>query len=626
MKNPTYPKNSVRILPEPLINKISAGEVVERPASVVKELLENSIDAGSTNIHITLENGGKDLISILDDGCGMNEVDLKLAVERHATSKIFHEKDLFNIKTLGFRGEALAAIASVSHFELLTCDDEKNGAHRIFLKGGIVDKFGKVGFPKGTKITIKRLFFNTPARLKFLKTNNTELHHIQQHIVQKALANPHIHFRLTSNSRLLLNLPGGQKLGDRIQKLFGEEFKNNLMMIKHEETYLKFSGFISIPSKPKTSRRWQYIFVNERNIKSLAVNHGIYSGFGTFLGKNQHPIFFLNLKINPTEIDVNVHPAKTEIRFRNDQLIHTILMGQISRALKDGASRRFFGREHSHLSIPIDEITGQIEIPIEKDLISKSKNFVMDSPSSKKNPTQVLPNLDRSFFEKSDISDLRAGYISLMKSKYESEIKNLCILSPLREISQKVRLLGKLNNIYIIAEKNQGLLIINIRILHAYLVYNFYKEALNKKDVPVKTFQAPALIEFSAKESTSIQRSIENFELLGFSINHFGGSTFALNSIPNVLNTEKVDKVIKEILDHIILIDNSILDNKIINEICNIVSKHSAIVEDYELTLTEMEILIAQWEFMGSPMKSQNDITIVLELTRNEFEKRFKKE
>ncbi len=196
----------VKILPESLINKIAAGEVVERPASVVKELLENSIDAGASDIHVTVKNGGKDLISILDNGCGMNETDAKLAVERHATSKIIDEDDLFRIQTLGFRGEALAAIASVSNFELLTCEDEKQGATRIFIKGGRLEHVGKIGFPLGTKITVERLFFNTPARLKFLKTNATELQHIQQHIVQKSLAYPHIHFRLTHNHQRLIKL------------------------------------------------------------------------------------------------------------------------------------------------------------------------------------------------------------------------------------------------------------------------------------------------------------------------------------------------------------------------------------------------------------------------------------
>ncbi|MED5434505.1 MAG: DNA mismatch repair endonuclease MutL, partial [SAR324 cluster bacterium] len=478
-------KKSVRILPESLINKIAAGEVVERPASVVKELLENSIDAGATDIHVTVKNGGKDLISILDNGCGMNETDAQLAVERHATSKIIDENDLFRIQTLGFRGEALAAIASVSHFELLTCEDENSGATRIFIKGGYLEQMGKIGFPQGTKITVERLFYNTPARLKFLKTTTTELQHIQQHLVQKSLAHPHVHFRLTHNRQLLLNLSGGQQLQTRIQQLFGEEFKEILMTVKHEEMYLQYSGFISFPSKPRTSRRWQYIFVNDRNVKSPAVNHGIYGGYGTFLGKGQHPVFFLNLKIDPTEIDVNVHPAKTEIRFRNSQLVHTILVDQISRALKDGASRRFFGREHSHSQMSRTEISGQIELPMEEALTLESQYSGMTFPKRKKGATESreLPprgtlkgkhSAELSTFaavkpltEISPVAQIRQNYASagILEASDstpdnlpEHEIRNLRLLSPLPQIPQEIRVLGQFRKTYILAENNAGLL------------------------------------------------------------------------------------------------------------------------------------------------------------------------
>ena len=382
-------KSSVRILSESLINKIAAGEVVERPSSVVKELLENAIDSGATDIQVTVKNGGKDFISIIDNGCGMNEVDAKLSFERHATSKINNENDLFNITTLGFRGEALAAISSVSNFELLTCDNKNQSGTRIFVKGGDLEQVGKIGFPRGTKVTVERLFYNTPARQKFLKTTATELQNIKQHFVQKSLSHPSIHFRLTHNNQILLNLAGGGELETRIEQLFGEELKDILMSVKHKETYLKFEGFVSFPSKPKTSRRWQYIFVNGRNVKSLAINHGIYDGYGTFLGKNQHPVFFINLHLDPSEIDVNVHPAKTEIRFRNSHLVHTILVDQISRFLKDGASRMFFGQDHLKSKISNVGLSGQMEFSIkesltledvkERELFSKKQKHIIET-------------------------------------------------------------------------------------------------------------------------------------------------------------------------------------------------------------------------------------------------------
>jgi len=652
MLEPYSAKKSVRILPESLINKIAAGEVVERPASVVKELLENSIDAGATDIHVTVKNGGKDLISILDNGCGMNEEDAQLAVERHATSKIIDENDLFRIQTLGFRGEALAAIASVSHFELLTCDDESQGATRIFIKGGYLEQMGKIGFPQGTKITVERLFYNTPARLKFLKTTATELQHIQQHLVQKSLAHPHIHFRLTHNRQLLLNLSGGQQLQTRIQQLFGEEFKEILMTVKHEETYLQYSGFISFPSKPRTSRRWQYIFVNDRNVKSPAINHGIYGGYGTFLGKGQHPVFFLNLKIDPTEIDVNVHPAKTEIRFRNSQLVHTILLDQISRALKDGASRRFFGREHSHSQMSRTEISGQIELPMEEALTLESQYSGMTFPKKKKRATESreLPprgalkkqhsaelstfSAEKPLVEIRPVAQRRHNYTStgILEASDsspaalpEDETRNLSLLSPLPQFPQKIRVLGQFRKTYIMAENDAGLLMIEQQTLHERLLYDFYTEALQKKELALQTFQASLLIELSPQESVLLEQSLEYLELCGFTVSPFGGSTFAVNTIPEILNSEQVGKVIREIIDRLALFGKRSQAEEIIRDICEVVSTHAALPAKQELSLTEMEILLAQWEKMGSPMSSLQAVPLLVEFSLQELERRLKR-
>jgi len=652
MPEPSSVKKSVRILPESLINKIAAGEVVERPASVVKELLENSIDAGATEIQVTVKNGGKDLISILDNGCGMNEADAQLAVERHATSKIIDENDLFRIQTLGFRGEALAAIASVSHFELLTCDDESQGATRIFIKGGYLEQMGKIGFPQGTKITVERLFYNTPARLKFLKTTATELQHIQQHLVQKSLAHPHIHFRLTHNRQLLLNLSGGQQLQTRIQQLFGEEFKEILMTVKHEETYLQYSGFISFPSKPRTSRRWQYIFVNDRNVKSPAINHGIYGGYGTFLGKGQHPVFFLNLKIDPTEIDVNVHPAKTEIRFRNSQLVHTILLDQISRALKDGASRRFFGREHAHSQMSRTEISGQIELPMEEALTLESQYSGMTFPKKKKRVTESRDLPPRGALKKQHSAELstfstekplaeihpvtqkRQNHTSTgipeasdstPATLPEDEIRNLRLLSPLPQFPQKIRVLGQFRKTYIMAENDAGLLMIEQQALHERLLYDFYTEALQKKELALQTFQASLLIELSPQESVLLEQSLEYLELCGFAVSPFGGSTFAVNTIPEILNAEQVGKVIREIIDRLALFGKRSQAEEIIRDICEVVSTHAALPAKQELSLTEMEILLAQWEEMGSPMSSLQDVPLLVEFSLQELERRLKR-
>ena len=652
MSKSSSTKNSVRILPESLINKIAAGEVVERPASVVKELLENAIDAGATEIQVSIKNGGKDLISILDNGCGMNESDAQLAVERHATSKIIDEEDLFRIRTLGFRGEALASIAAISHFEILTCNDETQGATRIFIKGGYLEQVGKIGFPKGTKVTVERLFYNTPARLKFLKTTATELQHIQQHLVQKSLAYPHIHFRLTHNRQLLLNLSGGQALETRIQQLYGEEFKEILMPVKHEETYLQFSGFISFPSKPRTSRRWQYIFVNERNVKSPSINHGIYDGYGTFLGKGQHPVFFLNLRIDPTEIDVNVHPAKTEIRFRNNQLVHTILVDQISRALKDCASRRFFGREHSHSQMSRIELSGQIELPMEDPLTLGSLSTGMMFSTNKKRISEArdLPprgslkhkktKIISVFPQENRIAEIRpipkktqdsASTTTLETPDSapgnlpENEIRNLCLISPLPLVPKKIRVLGQFRKTYIIAENDAGLVLIEQRALHERLIYDTYVESLQKKEVKIQTFKVSLLLELSPQESVLLEQSLVPLALSGFAVSPFGGSTFAVDSIPECLSEDQVEKVVSEILDRLALFGKRGQNEEILRDVCQVVSEYASMPYEQELGQSEMDCLLAQWEELDSPMASIKELPLLVEFSLQELEKRLRR-
>jgi len=652
MNQSSSTENNVRILPESLINKIAAGEVVERPASVVKELLENAIDAGATEIQVSIKNGGKDLISILDNGCGMNESDAQLAVERHATSKIIDEEDLFRIRTLGFRGEALASIAAISHFEILTCNDETQGATRIFIKGGYLEQVGKIGFPIGTKVTVERLFYNTPARLKFLKTTATELQHIQQHLVQKSLAYPYIHFRLTHNRQLLLNLSGGQALETRIQQLFGEEFKDIMMPVKHEETYLQFSGYISFPSKPRTSRRWQYIFVNERNVKSLSINHGIYDGYGTFLGKGQHPVFFLNLRIDPTEIDVNVHPAKTEIRFRNSQLVHTILTDQISRALKEGASRRFFGREHSHSQMSRTELSGQIELPMEDPLTLGSPSSGMMFSTNKKRISEArdLPPRGSLKHKKTQIISVfpqenRIAEIRPIPKKSqdsastttletpdsapgnlpENEIRNLCLISPLPLVPKKIRVLGQFRKTYIIAENDTGLVLIEQRALHERLIYDTYVESLQKKEVKIQTFKVSLLLELSPQESVLLEQSLVPLALSGFAVSPFGGSTFAVDSIPECLSEDQVEKVVSEILDRLALFGKRGQNEEILRDVCQVVSEYASMPYEQELGQPEMDCLLAQWEELDSPMASIKDLPLLVEFSLQELEKRLRR-
>ncbi len=313
---------NIRILPDILSNKIAAGEVVERPGSVVKELVENALDAQSTRVLVEIENGGKSLIRISDNGCGMGHDDALLAIERFATSKIFNDHDLFNISTLGFRGEAIPSIASVSRFTLVTRDNLSDSGISIKIDGGKLIKVSETGSPIGTMVSVQQLFFNTPARRKFLKTTNTEMGYIADTVSSVAMAHPGVQFRLTHNGKKVKRFPSVPDALDRISQVIGDTLKNDLYPINFSNDSVSISGAVASPRINRSTSRAIFIYVNGRYIKDRMVQHAIFQGYGQRLMKGQFPVAILFLKVPTQTVDVNVHPTKHEVRFSEQKQIH----------------------------------------------------------------------------------------------------------------------------------------------------------------------------------------------------------------------------------------------------------------------------------------------------------------
>ena len=326
--------SKIKQLPEEVANQISAGEVVERPASVVKELVENSIDADSDKILIEIENGGKDLIRVKDNGQGIEQKQVELAFSRYATSKIEHVNDIYSLHTLGFRGEALASIASVSELEVMTRAEGAVKGTKMEINGGkIIDK--KVtGCPQGTDIKVKNIFYNTPARFKYMKTKNTEFGHISRAITQEALTYPDISFKLIHNDRNVISTPGTGKLKETIYSLYGREVVDKLIEIDYEENYIKLSGYIAHPSLSRSSRVHEMFFVNKRPVYNRALQQGVESGYRGLISGGRYPIVFLFVKLNPILVDVNVHPAKKKVKFSRNQVVKTVIKRAIRETLK----------------------------------------------------------------------------------------------------------------------------------------------------------------------------------------------------------------------------------------------------------------------------------------------------
>jgi len=331
--------SQILILPESLINKIAAGEIIERPACVVRELIDNSIDAGATEINIEILHGGKKLIKVYDNGTGMDREDASLCFERYATSKIKSEDDLFNISTLGFRGEALPAIASVSKVVLTTSTRDSNSGIRVEIGVNRKKELKDASPLQGTIVEVRDIFYNIPARRKFLKSITTELSHIIDTVIQKAFAYPEISFSLIHNNSEILSTHATADLKERFTQLYGEEFVSEFLVIRKEREGIEFYGFISQPDFARTGRRHQLIFVNRRPVKTPTVTHAIYNAYGNLIPKDRHPAYFLFLEIDPRRIDVNVHPAKREVRFERPEEIHKLIESTIYEFLNSGQSK-----------------------------------------------------------------------------------------------------------------------------------------------------------------------------------------------------------------------------------------------------------------------------------------------
>ncbi len=616
----------IKILPEQLINKIAAGEVVERPASIVKELVENSIDAGADQIFVTIKSGGKDFISILDNGSGMDEQNARLAIERHATSKIYTEKDLEQIQTLGFRGEALASIASVAHLELLTCHDEQVGATALSIKGGILEKISKTGFPKGTKITIQNLFFNTPARLKFMKTIPTEFRHIQETILHQALARPHIQFRLTHNQQLVFSLSKGQTLEQRIYQLFGEEFQDTLVSVEHQENYLKYEGFISLPTGSKSSKRWQYLFVNDRFVKCLTVNHAIYDAYRTLLIKNQHPAFFLKIYLDPSEIDVNVHPAKTEIRFRNSQLIHTILVDHLHKALMGASHQRHFGNQ---LPSYVSQRNVSV-LPVQRSLLQEQMEIPIESePPPAFSPIPSLKSTEPSFTRKTQQTPQPKEKIEPQDKKIEPTPDKTKVEFP--DFAHRIKdkqippIMGQLNASYIVIEKQEGLVLIDQHAASECTLLKTYQQACRAGNISGESFSVPILLELSPQNAILLEQYLLQFKKMGFQIEPFGKTTYSIHAIPCMLSENKCQETILAILDELALFGKNRRPEEIHKHIQEKVACHSAIQVGEKLSLEDMKKLVMELETNDFFGVSPHGQPVFIEFSYQEVEKRFKR-
>ncbi len=619
--------NTIRLLDNNTINKIAAGEVIERPASVVKELVENSIDAMSTFITIEIEDGGKKYIRVTDNGTGINADNIELAFLRHSTSKIISVEDLQSLSTLGFRGEALPSIASVSQLELITRTKETVSGTHIFINGGQIIKKSEVGCPIGTTIILRNLFFNVPVRKKFLKSDTLESSYISDIIYKLALGNPGLKFKYIKDNKVILNTPGKSNIKSTIYSLLGKEFVNSMFDIAYSGDDIKIRGLISNPSFTRGNRNHQYTYVNGRYIKSEEITEIIENLYKTLIPINRFPVYAIYIDIKPELIDVNVHPTKTEIRFANKEDLRKVLSMSISSAftnndlipevtipeIKDKEkevnqkqeSFLDYDSKKTHSNILDSENTVKID--------SFSKNELKDEIYLKKNYSKDNINID------DIIRVLDYSVTESNESSYEKEpvIKN----NPIPDLS----IIGTLFDTYIMAEDRmeKQLYIIDQHAAHERIMYEKIKYQLESDEVYMQQLITPQIINLSHSEMQLVKESMDLFKSIGFDIEEFGLNSIVIRSVPLVFGIPDAKILFLDILDNLkdeIRSSYDIRIDKVMKLACS-----SAIKAGHNIKQLEINTLLNDLRKAKQPYTCPHGRPIIIKMTKYEIEKRFKR-
>ena len=647
--------NKIKILSDNLANQIAAGEVVERPASVVKELVENSIDAAATRIQIDIELGGRRLMRISDDGEGMSRDDAILAFERHATSKIKTAEDLGCIGTLGFRGEALASIASVAKVELLTKTGTDSTASRVVIEAGRLIDVKDAARDTGTTISVRDLFYNTPARRKFMRSEATENYHLTSIVTHYALAHPEIAFTLTNNGREVIRVAPAKDLRERAFQIFGRDLLESLLPVAGGREYVaKVSGFVSAPRERRTTRDSQYFFVNKRFVRDKTIAGGLLEGFRSVLPHGVYPVAFLFLEMPLDEIDVNVHPAKTEVRFRRGEAVKDVIAEAIRSAL---AQAGIIGeirpeRDLDPETPPVYAPPVLVSQPEQNGIEFAENSFEFGQRTRDSGPEfepfarvaaanphsegkadvyQPLVVEDPSlaptgFFVSEGVSvpDERlqpAGYAEL--PPVDSAIKVAKSIEIDAVSGATIRPMGQLHESFIIAVDDEGLLLIDQHVAHERILFDKYRKSESERQIESQNLLLPETIDLSPAQSEAFQLIENDLESLGFGLMRLSGRTVAIKSIPTDLQPAEARNLFSEILDTVEHEKKGGAKKTLRDDIAASLACRAAVKINMKLTPEKMRWMIDRLLVTTSPTTCPHGRPVILRLSMKDIERAF---
>ena len=647
--------NKIKVLADNLANQIAAGEVVERPASVIKELVENSIDAGASRIHVEVELGGRRLMRISDNGVGMVRDDAILAFERHATSKISTLEDLAAITTLGFRGEALASIASVAKVELVTKIEGEIAATRVVVEGGRLIDVKDAARDVGTTISVRDLFFNTPARRKFMRSEATENYHIASIVTHYALAHPEIAFTLTNNGREVLAASPARELRERAFQIFGGGLLESLLPVSGGRDFVaKVSGFISAPRERRTSKDSQYFFVNQRFVRDKTIAGGLVEGYRSVLPHGVYPVAFLFLDVPVEEIDVNVHPAKTEIRFRRSEAVKDVIAEAVREALSKAGIVPNVPEQPVSSVPPLQEkfdkeLASPGDVHTASDGTSPrsaSVEFVDRSPIIEDQPAfelltatvsdteQRLDEISRAF-EKA--VEMRADTATVEREPpVGAAPKGYAVLPPVNSAEKlaksvgvesisgaKIRPIAQLHDSFIIAVDDEGLLLIDQHVAHERILFDKFRRKETERPIESQNLLLPETFDLTPAQTEAFQLIEDELQDLGFGVMRLSGRTVAIKSIPTDLPPAEARNLFAEILDNVEIEKRGNAKSTLRDDIAASLACKAAVKINMKLTPEKMQWLIEGLLTTSSPTTCPHGRPVVLRLSMKDIERGF---
>ena len=600
----------IQLLPDNIANQIAAGEVIQRPASAVKELLENAVDAGATEINLIVNDAGKALIQVIDNGKGMSETDARMAFERHATSKIKNIEDLFKIKTMGFRGEALASIAAVAQVELKSKRPEDETGVFIEIENSQVIKQEPIAMQTGTSIAMKNLFFNVPARRNFLKSNAAELRHIVDEFIRVAMSFPDIFFSFTSNGQEVFHLEKGS-MKQRIVQILGNSYASKLVPVQEQTDYMNIYGFVGKPETAKKTRGDQYFFVNNRFIKSAYLNHAVMNAFNEMIAKDSFPMYTLFIDLDPSQLDINVHPTKQEIKFEDEKIVYAFVQSAIKHALAQFSISPTLDFELDASIQSLDAVSK----PFTEEKKSSASSSSLYNTFTKKNQSHFIESKSelkhwRDFYEKDqpqpDSFKPQTEAPALITQNTKPETQNLL----------------QLHNSFIVAQTNRGYYLVHQQNAHERILYERFALAVEGKPIATQQSLFPATIELHAADAVLLKELLPDMNHLGYQLEPFGNNTFVIQGTPADISQGNEKTAIEKMLEQYKHFSNDLKYSKR-EKLLRSLALQQAVKAGVSLTEKEMKVLIEDLFNCAVPNSTANGKPTYMEFKKDGLDKIF---